>query len=340
MKKILFPFLISGCLLTTSCATKTIPSAQSISHRTSVDDAWKHLEAFQKIADQQQHNRSVGSPGGLASATYILDALKNMHLAPVVQEFTNSEGRKAQNILVEIKGKSSQVTMMGAHYDSVEFGPGINDNATGTAVLLEIIAAITAQKIVPHHTLRFAFWDSEEVKVEGSRYYVEQNKNVLKNTVANYINVDMVGTPSPTILVTDGDGSTWENLLQQYLENAKTDEEKNQMRELVAQLRQSFPEQVSGAKTLENIYSSYLAAKNIPYTADYLLSNSTDIFPFLGVVPAFGVVMTNETLSENGELSYAPCYHKACDTIQNVDRQSLQLALESLIHLLYEVAIK
>ena len=63
--------------------------------------------------------------------------------------------------------------MAGAHLDSVLAGPGINDNGSGSAALLEIARQISRPRIEPEHKLRFAWWGAEEEGLVGSTEYVD-----------------------------------------------------------------------------------------------------------------------------------------------------------------------
>jgi Zn-dependent M28 family amino/carboxypeptidase len=61
--------------------------------------------------------------------------------------------------------------MAGAHLDSVNDGPGLNDNGSGSAALLEV--ALQMQKVTPRNTVRFAWWGAEESGLIGSTFYVD-----------------------------------------------------------------------------------------------------------------------------------------------------------------------
>ena len=75
------------------------------------------------------------------------------------------------NVLAELPGKNTNnVVMAGAHLDSVDAGPGINDNGSGSAALLEV--AENLGKVKPQNTLRLAWWGAEESNLVGSTYYV------------------------------------------------------------------------------------------------------------------------------------------------------------------------
>ncbi len=63
--------------------------------------------------------------------------------------------------------------MAGAHLDSVPEGPGINDNGSGSATLLETALQMAELGIEPRNTVRFAWWGAEEAGLIGSQYYVD-----------------------------------------------------------------------------------------------------------------------------------------------------------------------
>ena len=340
MTKLFSPMLLACVCAISSCATNHTEKQIDLSQQVSVDDTWKYLEQLQEIANKNNNNRAVGSPGGIASTQYIVNTLKAHNLTPTLQDFKNTKGTAGTNVFVEIKGQSDTITMIGGHYDSVEHGPGINDNGTGTAILLEIIAKIKANNITPKHTLRFAFWDSEEIGVAGSKYYVANLPEVELKKIAQYINVDMVGTKDPTFLITDGDGSSWVTMAAEFEKRGTTMEQKKLLDETFKNLKLSYPVQVKGAEQLEQIFANYLTGQNVKFNDDYLLSNNSDIFPFLGKVPAFGFIMTNETQDSSGAVLYAPCYHQACDDIHNVDKNAFKIALEGTTQLLNQVAIR
>ena len=75
------------------------------------------------------------------------------------------------NVLAEKTGvNDDNVVMAGAHLDSVLAGPGINDNGSGSAALLE--AAEQLANVKPQNTMRFAWWGAEESGLVGSTNYV------------------------------------------------------------------------------------------------------------------------------------------------------------------------
>ena len=75
------------------------------------------------------------------------------------------------NVLAELPGRRSDNTIMvGAHLDSVQAGPGLQDNGSGSAAILEV--ALQMARVKPLNTVRFAWWGAEEVGLIGSTEYV------------------------------------------------------------------------------------------------------------------------------------------------------------------------
>ena len=93
--------------------------------------------------------------------------------------------------------------MIGAHLDSVEDGPGIVDNGSGVATLLEIATQLGADPSV-QNTVRFAFFGDEENGAEGSTGYVEGLSAEDRKKIKLYLNVDMVASPNGGYFVQGG----------------------------------------------------------------------------------------------------------------------------------------
>jgi Zn-dependent M28 family amino/carboxypeptidase len=126
---------------------------------------------------------------------------------------TRNETRTTYNVTAETQGGNpDNVVMAGAHLDSVAEGPGINDNGSGSASILEIAEQMAKVK-KPTNKVRFAWWGAEEAGLLGSMHYVEDlrvnNRDALGD-IALYLNFDMVGSPNFVRFVYDGDNSTGE----------------------------------------------------------------------------------------------------------------------------------
>ena len=112
---------------------------------------------------------------------------------------------KTLNVLGKISGKSDEVLVVGAHYDHLGWGgdgslaPGVHavhngadDNASGTAVVLEMAAKRVSSRIQPEDTVLYALWGAEEEGLLGSQAWVDAPTVSLESITAN-INMDMVG---------------------------------------------------------------------------------------------------------------------------------------------------
>ena len=95
------------------------------------------------------------------------------------------------NVIAELDGtEHDNVVMAGAHLDSVPAGPGINDNGSGSAALMNSPQQIA--KLKPENTLRFAWWGAEEEGLIGSTAYVDDLSQAERDRIALYMNFDMM----------------------------------------------------------------------------------------------------------------------------------------------------
>lgn len=322
-------FAISGCQKNEQDSKEKIEDVSQSGFKMDAAQMMTHLHVFEQIAKQHGGNRAVGTQGGVASADYILDHTKKAGFTTELQAFENREKTKGQNIIVEIPGESKQdIILLGAHYDSVKMGPGINDNASGVALLLELMAQLSQQKIKPKHSIHLAFWDSEEVGIAGSQAYVKKLSAEQLKAIKAYINVDMVGTKDPEILIADGDKSSVAEMEKMLKERGMQEQD---YKPLLDGLR-SIPSH-SGDLALENTLKEFFKAKNLKIKEDVATLTASDTAPFLGKVPVTSVILFNEQM-KGDELEFAPCYHKACDTIEQVDPKSMQLAGDAVVYLL------
>lgn len=98
----------------------------------------------------------------------------------------------SQNVYAVVPGTEheDEIISLGAHYDSVEFSKGVYDNASGAVILLEMLRHFKENP--PKRTLRFHWYGSEEIGLEGSKHFVKENEESLENHVL-MVNVDMAG---------------------------------------------------------------------------------------------------------------------------------------------------
>ena len=154
-----------------------------------------HVDELQRIADANGGNRATGTTGFEASVDYVAAQLAAAGYEVERQPFTIGE-QASVNLLAERAGAiEGDVVMTGAHLDSVLAGPGINDNGSGVATLLDVAQRL-ADLPAPQRTIRFAFWGAEEGGPFGSAVYVDALPPAERERIGAYLNFDMLGSPN------------------------------------------------------------------------------------------------------------------------------------------------
>ncbi|KAF5239527.1 hypothetical protein FAUST_4848 [Fusarium austroamericanum] len=111
-----------------------------------------------------------------------------------------TEKRETWQIIADTKeGDPNNIVMLGAHLDSVQEGPGINDNGSGVAALLSIAESIKQKSF--KNKLRFAFWGAEESGMIGSNYYVSNLSKEEASNIRFYYNYDMIASLQPYYII-------------------------------------------------------------------------------------------------------------------------------------------
>ncbi|MFJ8041795.1 M28 family metallopeptidase [Kitasatospora sp. NPDC096147] len=174
-----------------------------------------HIAQLQSIATANGGNRAHGRPGFKASLDYVKGKLDAAGFTTTVQTFTSS-GATGYNLIADWPGgDTNHVVFTGAHLDSVTAGPGINDNGSGTAGVLEAALAVSRAGLQPTKHLRFGWWGAEELGMIGSKYYVNNLPTAERAKIDAYMNFDMIGSPNPGYFVYDDD-SKLEGVLKSY----------------------------------------------------------------------------------------------------------------------------
>ena len=162
---------------------------------------------------QETLNGTLGGPGitvpVLGTSFAVGNELAGLDGARVsITTQTTSETRETVNILADSPGgRTDRPVVVGAHLDSVPEGPGINDNGSGSATILEIAEQMSALGIEPRNKLRFAFWGAEESGLLGAEHYVSQlTAREIKDIAVN-LNFDMLVSPNYVQFAYDGDGN-------------------------------------------------------------------------------------------------------------------------------------
>ena len=220
-------------------------------------------------------------------------------------EVLPAERRTAYNVIAELPGKNEDnVVMAGAHLDSVIEGPGIQDNGSGSAALLE--TALAMANLNPENTLRFAWWAAEEIGLLGSADYVSGLSAAERDRIALYMNYDMIGSPNYIFMAYDADEST-------------------------------FPAPVDvppGSEAIEDLYESYYTMLGEPYD-DAEFSGRSDYEAFILAGIPSGGLFTGAEVPKTAEqqaiwggtagAQFDPCYHLACDDYDNINLHALEV---------------
>ncbi|MGW7072003.1 M28 family metallopeptidase [Streptomyces sp. NPDC054855] len=195
----------AGLLAATAPTALAAPSPTLAAPDIPLANVKAHLSQFQSIATANGGNRAHGRPGYKASIDYAKAKLDAAGFTTTVQQFTSS-GATGYNLIADWPGGDpNKVLMAGAHLDSVSSGPGINDNGSGSAGVLETALAVSRAQLQPTKHLRFAWWGAEELGLVGSKYYVNNLPATERSKVSGYLNFDMIGSPNPGYFVYDDD---------------------------------------------------------------------------------------------------------------------------------------
>src|SRR5919198_2912726 len=144
--------------------------------------------------DLSEHypNRFPGSSGALGAADWFRDRLRSYGFVVRTQPFTAvvpGHGRIAfQNIVAEAVGRSPQTIVVMAHRDDDGAGQGANDNASGTAALVELARSYSA-RVTPAHTIVFLSTDGGAFGGLGAAHFVD---GADRNDVIAVVNLDAI----------------------------------------------------------------------------------------------------------------------------------------------------
>ena len=183
--------------------TQAAPAAVAADPDISVTNTKAHLDQLQAIATANGGNRYTGRAGYQKSVDYVKGKLDAAGYTTQVQSFSTSAGTSYNVIATKVGTNPNAVVMAGAHLDSVSVGPGINDNGSGSAGVLETAIAYAATGQTPKNTLKFGFWGAEELGLLGSKAYVASLSTAEKGKIKAYLNFDMIGSPNPGYFVYD-----------------------------------------------------------------------------------------------------------------------------------------
>lgn len=244
----------------------------------------------------------------------------NVPAAHIVTD-TRSETRTTYDVIADAPwGDPDRTVVVSAHNDSVDAGPGINDDGSGTSMDLELARNLGIKGRKPTNHVRFLWVGAEEEGLLGSTYYVEHLSDRQRLQIIAMLDFDMVASPNYARQVYDGDGSTF------GLEN-------------------SGP---SGSGFIESLFNGWFdgqdqASEPIPFDgrSDYVAFTDAGI-PAGGIFTGAEKIKTDEEQQLFGGTAgqpLDPCYHQACDTVNNLNLKAFGEMKDAAADTLYQLAL-
>ncbi|WP_406368959.1 M28 family metallopeptidase [Streptomyces sp. NBC_00647] len=265
-----------------------------------------HLTQLQSIATANGGNRAHGRTGYKASLDYVKAKLDAAGFTTTVQQFT-SGGRTGYNLIADWPGgDTGRVVMAGSHLDSVTAGPGINDNGSGSAAVLETALAVARSNYQPTKHLRFAWWGAEELGMVGSRYYVNSLTTANRSKINGYLNFDMIGSPNPGYFVYDDDSAI--------------------------------------EKTFKTYFTGIGVATEIETEGDGRSDHApfkNAGIPVGGLFSGADYIKTSAQAAKWGGTAgkaFDACYHSSCDTSANINDTALNRNADALAYAVWELS--
>lgn len=219
---------------------------------------------------------------------------------------------KTRNVVAQTKtGDTKNIVVAGTHLESTPRSPGINDNGSGVAALLETAAALGAQPQIAN-AVRFVFWGSE---AEGSTKYVRGLGGDQLDDIAIYLSADMLGSPNAGYFTYDGDQS--------------------------GQPNPDIPPRTvpAGSAGVERTLAGYLNLGGVR-PADMPLSRTVDYSAFLAAGVPVGGLTTGSSQRKTevqarlwgGQpgVAFDPNFQTPRDNVDNIDRDALSVMGQAL----------
>ncbi|WP_301127707.1 M28 family peptidase [Streptomyces cacaoi] len=274
--------------------------------------------------DVREHRERRSTPNVLAETPWPADGRKAAGAERGTDGMSDGQaegtadgeaGRKTEGKGDGKADRKADVVMIGAHLDSVPEGPGINDNASGSSGVLETalrLADATRQTHRrPPHPVRFALWSAEELGLQGSRHYVDALSRSERDSIALYLNFDMIASPNYGIFAFDGDDSD----------------------------HTGAGPGPKGSAALEKGLTDFLAGRGLA-TRGTDFDGRSDYGPFIEAgIPAGGTFTGGDGIKTAEERQlwggtagkpYDSCYHRPCDTLKNIDMRALDANVKAI----------
>ncbi|WP_052713849.1 M28 family peptidase, partial [Streptomyces katrae] len=266
-----------------------------------------HLNQLGTIATKNGGNRRAGSGGHTQSLAYIKGKLQAAGYTVTEQNCTSCT-YPSNNLIADWPGgPDDQTVMFGAHLDSVSAGPGINDNGSGSATLLENALVLAQKNPTMTKHVRFAWWTDEEQGLNGSKFYVGQLSSAQRAAIKGYYNFDMVGSPNGGYFINNLN-STTAAPLKAYWTSLNL-----------------APEENTEGQGRSDDYSFQQAG-----------------IPTSGYAAGASARKTSAQASKWGgtaNAAYDSCYHSSCDTPSNINATVLDRSADGVAYAIWKQAV-
>lgn len=146
-------------------------------------------DSFRGLLPDSSPIPAVGIDG--ATGRRLFESARQAELQAELIVDTSIAATTSNNVVATLDGASDETVVLGAHYDSVAEGPGANDNASGSATVLELARTLPAAELPVD--VRVVLFGAEEIGLVGSRYYVDSLGPREREQIAAMLNFDMVG---------------------------------------------------------------------------------------------------------------------------------------------------
>lgn len=311
MRRLLVSLAAVALAAVAAPAASAAPPAVLAAPDIPVANVQAHLNQLQTIATNNGGNRAHGRAGYRASVDFLRARLDAAGYTTSLHQFT-SGGATGWNLIAEWpRGDANNVIMAGGHLDSVTAGPGINDNGSGSATLLEVALAVAREDYTPSKRIRFGWWGAEELGLVGSTAYVNSLSSTERSRIKAYINFDMVGSPNAGYFVYSASG------------------------------------QPSGSLELQQVLEAPFAAMGVPTELTSVGGRSDHAAFARAGIPVGGLFTGAEVTKTSAQAqkwggtagqAFDRCYHASCDTTSNINVTALDRNADAIAYAVWTLS--
>jgi hypothetical protein len=298
-----------GARTRTTAGSFAVDNPRAARPTIEVEKIQSHLAELNKIANDNGGNRMTAEPGHAKSVDYVEAKLKAAGYTTQRVECDGCKHQGSHNLIADWPGGDENNTyMFGAHLDSVQAGPGINDNGSGSAGILEAALALAQRKPEMKTHLRFGWWTGEEQGLQGSQDWVSKLPDATKAGIKGYMNFDMIGSVNAGY----------------FINNITTD---------LGKAFKGYFDEIN-VQTEENT-----EGKNRSDDASFTRADIAASGAATGARQQMTDAQAQKWNGESGK-AYDPCYHLECDTTENVSKTAIDRTANSIMFAIWTLSVK